>query len=85
MDYRGLTEYEPFFQQEYNNKRKEYTNPMNYVSDLVDRHREKRYILSLDQESSKEYCKRFSEQALSDIMNTDITQEASLARFVVKK
>jgi hypothetical protein len=85
MDYRGLTDYEPFFQQEYNNKRKEYTNSMNYVSDLVDRHREKRYILSLDQESSTEYCKRFSGQVLSDIMNTDITQEPNLARFVVKK
>jgi len=85
MDYRGLTDYEPFFQQEYNNKRKEYTDPMNYVSNLVDHHREKRYILSLDQENAKEYCKRFSEQALSAIMNTDITQEPNLAKFLIKK
>jgi hypothetical protein len=85
MDYRGLTDYDPFFQEEYNNKRKEYTDPMNYVSNLVDHHREKRYILSLDQENAKEYCKRFSEQALSAIMNTDITQEPNLAKFLIKK
>jgi hypothetical protein len=85
MDYRGLTDYEPFFQEEYNLKRKEYTEPMNYVSDLVDKHREKRYILSLNEESAKEYCQRFTEQELADILNTDITQEPNLARFVVKK
>ena len=85
MDYRGLIEYEPFFQEEYNNKRKEYTDPMNYVSDLVDKHREKKYILSLSEESAKEYCKRFTGNILFDIMNTDITKEPSLARFIIKK
>jgi hypothetical protein len=85
MDYRGLIEYEPFFQEEYNNKRKEYTDPMNYVSDLVDKHREKKYILSLSEESAKEYCKRFTDNILFDIMNTDITKEPSLARFIIKK
>ena len=85
MDYRGLTEYEPFFQQEYNDRRKEYTEPMNYVSDLVDKHRTKKYISSLNEEAAKEYCARFTEQELSEIMNTDLTQEPSLARFVIKK
>jgi hypothetical protein len=58
---------------------------MNYVSDLVDKHREKKYILSLSEESAKEYCKRFTDNILFDIMNTDITKEPSLARFIIKK
>ena len=58
---------------------------MNYISDLVDKHREKKYILSLNEESAKEYCKRFPEQELASIMNTDINQEPSLATFVLRK
>ncbi len=85
MDYRGLNDYEPFFQPEYNNRRKEYTEPMNYVSDLFDKHRTKKYISSLSEDAATEYCKRFSENELNEIMNTDLTQEPSLARFIIAK
>jgi hypothetical protein len=85
MDYRGLTDYKPFFQQEYNERRKEYTEPMNYVSDLIDKHGTKKYIMSMTDQEAKEYCSRFTEQELADIMNTDITQQPSLINFVAKK
>lgn len=78
MDYRGMTDYEPFFQEEYNNRRKEYTDPMNHVSDLIDRYSLKRIIMSLNEESAKEYCKRFNTVDLEKIMSVDLSQEPKI-------
>lgn len=83
MDYKGLTNYEPFFQEEYNKRRKEYTDSMNYFSDMFFKHHSREIIIGhTDLNVRQEYCKRFTPEELEDIMNTDIRSDPILAPFV---
>lgn len=83
MDYQGYTDYEPFLQEKYNLKRKEYTDSMNYFSDMFFKHHSREIIIShKDLSVRQEYCKRFTKEQLDDIMNTDIRNDPVLAPFV---
>ena len=81
-DYRGMNDYEPFYQEEYNKKRREYTDRIFYNSDMFDRHQTKRLIESMTETERIEYVKRFNLDELEKIMNTNIFTDAPhLAKF----
>jgi hypothetical protein len=82
-DYRGMNDYEPFFQEKYNELRRNFTDRIFFNSDMFDKHQTKKIIESLSEEERAEYVKRFTEQELATILATDIFTEAPhLSKFV---
>ena len=84
-DYQDMGDYEPFYQEEYNLRRKEYTDPMNHNSDALFKHHTKLVLESLNEAESVEYVKRFTPERLNEIVSYDLSNDPHLYRFIKHK
>lgn len=81
-DYRGMNDYEPFYQEKFNKGRREFTDKIFFNSDIFDKHNIKHLINSMTEYERAEYIKRFNDDELSAILSTDIAIQAPhLANF----
>ena len=84
-DYQGLDNYEPFYQEEYNLRRKKYLDPMNHNSQALYKHHIKMVMAGLNTEELSEYIKRFTPEKLNEIRSYDLSQDPHLYRFIKDK
>jgi hypothetical protein len=83
-DYQGI-DYEPFYQEEYNLKRKVYMDPMNHNSHALYKHHTKLTIQSMSESDRIGYVKRFTQERLEEIMSYNLLDDPHLHRFIKHK
>jgi hypothetical protein len=71
-DYRNLKNYKPFFQEEYNVLRTNYTDEADIVSDQVDKRTLRKVMNSMTNSDHTEFIKRFNEEELAEILAFDM-------------
>jgi hypothetical protein len=84
-DYQGLSEYDPFYQEEYNLRRKKFMDPMNHNSHALYKHHTKMTMQAMTETERDEYVKRFTAEQLNDIISYDLSQDPHLQRFIQHK
>jgi alpha-ketoglutarate-dependent taurine dioxygenase len=81
-DYRN-NDYKPFYQEEYNQLRKNYTDSIFRNSDGFDKYYARKMIESLDDTERQMYISRYTAEQLAEILAYDIhTADPQLSRFV---